>query len=198
MMCIFLWWCRQQAEIMTVYSVPGGKKLTMVTVFDHRRLGWPAGKGGYRNSFHWHSLFNEWMLSKNSSRYGKSFVPFLILYKTWDLQKFQASPPPLEYSLLTKYRVERGARRHSSNCLLHISAGRYSYSIWLTQLFSRYKRAHPQSLLSIRCRLGDGQVMANMDPSLQVFCMAVWTGMESFGIGVSHEWMAVWRCRQDF
>ena len=52
----------------------------------------------------------------------------------------------------------------------------YNRSGWIpaeSQQFSQYKCAHPQSLLNIRCRREDGYVMASMDPSLHVLCLAV-------------------------
>ena len=54
--------------------------------------------------------------------------------------------------------------------------------------------AHIYSLLSMKCRLGDGYFMANVDPSLHVLCLAVvWAGMviapkEVIGIGTPHGW----------
>ena len=52
--------------------------------------------------------------------------------------------------------------------------------------FSRCKRAHPQSVLSTRCRPGDGYIMANLDPSLHVLCLAV--QVKLFETGASHGW----------
>ena len=52
-----------------------------------------------------------------------------------------------------------------------------SCSVWLSQLFSRCKGAHPQSLLSTRCRPGDDQVLTNVGLGLHVLCLTVWAGM---------------------
>ena len=61
-----------------------------------------------------------------STELSELCLPYGLL-RLWDLEKFQASTS-FVYSLLAKHQAKRGAKCHSSNCLLHIGAGAWKNS----------------------------------------------------------------------